>query len=96
MVTLYGMTDNLGPVTYQPAPSPFLQQQALFSPKEISDQTARQIDEEVRRIVTEGWEEARRGLERLAQESQGHLHQPQAALHDRQRADQQNHRRLPA
>jgi cell division protease FtsH len=51
MVTLYGMTENLGPVTYQPAPSPFLQQQTLFGAKEISDRTARQIDVEVRRIV---------------------------------------------
>lgn len=51
MVTLYGMTDNLGPVTYQPTPSPFLPQQTLFGPKEISDHTARKIDEEVRRIV---------------------------------------------
>lgn len=51
MVTLYGMTENLGVVTYQTAPSPFLQQQSLFGSKEISDYTARQIDEEVRRIV---------------------------------------------
>jgi cell division protease FtsH len=51
MVTLYGMTDNLGSVTYEPAPSPFLQQQLYPHAREISDETARLIDLEVRNII---------------------------------------------
>jgi len=51
MVTLYGMTENLGHATYQPAPNPFLNGAGLSMPREISDETARLIDEEVRTIV---------------------------------------------
>lgn len=51
MVTLYGMTENLGHVTYQPAPNPFLNVSGMSMPREISDETARRIDEEVRAIV---------------------------------------------
>jgi len=52
MVTLYGMTDNLGPVTYQSQPNPFLPQQPNFFPaREVSEETARMIDSEVRSII---------------------------------------------
>ncbi|MCA1961299.1 MAG: ATP-dependent zinc metalloprotease FtsH [Desulfomonile sp.] len=52
MVTLYGMTEKLGHVTYQPPPSPFLNSTPHpAAPREISDETARRIDEEVREIV---------------------------------------------
>ncbi len=51
MVTLYGMTDTLGVVAYQNAPTPFLPQQPFYPTKEISEETARLIDQEVRSIV---------------------------------------------
>lgn len=51
MVTLYGMTDSLGPVAYQPPPNPFLQSQLGSSGKEVSEETAARIDTEVRAIV---------------------------------------------
>jgi cell division protease FtsH len=51
MVTLYGMTENLGAVAYQQTPNPFLQQPGLSPPREISEETARMIDEEVRTII---------------------------------------------
>jgi len=51
MVTLYGMTEQLGPVAYQKAPNPFYQARELFPTKEFSEETARLIDEEVRSIV---------------------------------------------
>jgi len=53
MVTLYGMTEKLGHVTYQPPPNPFLNSIGQQPPtnREISDETARRIDEEVREIV---------------------------------------------
>lgn len=51
MVTLYGMTDSLGSVAYQPPPHQFLNSAGLTMPREISDETARRIDEEVRSIV---------------------------------------------
>jgi cell division protease FtsH len=51
MVTLYGMTDNLGPVAYQQTPSPFLGSSPFPPAREISESTARLIDREVRAIV---------------------------------------------
>jgi cell division protease FtsH len=51
MVALYGMTDELGAVTYQKAPGPFMMQQGYLPQKEISEDTARMIDFEVRKII---------------------------------------------
>ncbi len=63
MVTVYGMTDNLGAVTYQRQPNPFLQTQAsLFPVKEVSEETARMIDDEVRGIIDSRMEEALKTL----------------------------------
>jgi cell division protease FtsH len=53
MVTMYGMTEILGPVTYQPAPNPYLAGQPFAPPKEISEKTAKMIDDEIRAIVEE-------------------------------------------
>jgi cell division protease FtsH len=51
MVALYGMTDELGAVTYQRAPGPFMMQEGYAPQKEISEDTARMIDLEVRKII---------------------------------------------
>ncbi len=52
MITLYGMNEKLGNATYNEPSSQFLQQQQnFFQPKEISDETAKLIDDEVRRIL---------------------------------------------
>ncbi len=50
MVTMYGMNEKLGQVTYLQQANQFLQQ-GLFQQKEFSDQTALLIDEEVRKII---------------------------------------------
>ena len=52
MVTLYGMNEKLGHATYNEPGNQFMQQ-PFFQHKEISDQTARLIDEEVRTILDE-------------------------------------------
>lgn len=51
MVTLYGMTDKLGPVTYRQAPNPYLQPTGVLPSKETSEDTAKMIDHEVRTII---------------------------------------------
>ena len=53
MVTIYGMNDKLGHATYNEPGNQFLQQQQLFQQKEISDETAKLIDDEVRTILDE-------------------------------------------
>jgi cell division protease FtsH len=62
MVTLYGMTENLGAVAYQQTPNPFLQQQGIPQSREVSEETARMIDEEVRTIIESRLEEVSKTL----------------------------------
>ena len=63
MVTVYGMTENLGAVTYQRQPGPQLQPQPnLYPVKEVSEETARMIDEEVRHIIEARMEEVLKTL----------------------------------
>ncbi|MGO9119252.1 MAG: hypothetical protein ACLQPD_16800 [Desulfomonilaceae bacterium] len=63
MVTVYGMADNLGAVTYQRQPAPYLQPQVpQFPTKEVSEETARMIDDEVRRIIDSRMQEVLKTL----------------------------------
>ena len=52
MVTLYGMNEKLGNATYNEPGNQFLQQ-GILQQKEISDETAKLIDDEVRTILDE-------------------------------------------
>jgi cell division protease FtsH len=52
MVTLYGMNEKLGHATYNEPGGQFIQQ-GIFQQKEISDETAKLIDDEVRIILDE-------------------------------------------
>ncbi len=70
MVTMYGMTELLGPVTYQPAPNPYLTGQPFGAPKEISEKTAKMIDDEVRAIV----EDRMKGVIKTLESQQDLLH----------------------
>ena len=56
MVTQYGMSDKIGPVELQSSGAVFTGQE--FGQAPYSEQTAALIDEEVRRILNEGHEEA--------------------------------------
>jgi cell division protease FtsH len=63
MVTRWGMSDQLGMVQLAPAGNPYLGgSPAYMGEKPISDATARLIDAEVQRIITECHEEAKRLL----------------------------------
>ncbi len=53
MVTLYGMNEKLGHATYNEPGGQFMPQQNFFQQKEISDETAKLIDDEVRIILEE-------------------------------------------
>jgi cell division protease FtsH len=52
MVTMYGMNEKLGHATYNEPGNQFLQQ-GILQQKEISDETAKLIDDEVRTILDE-------------------------------------------
>jgi cell division protease FtsH len=74
MVTEYGMSDRLGPLTYAREPrSPYLDLGMGSRTREYSEQTAEGIDEEITRIIEEAYQNARsilrdqkENLERLA------------------------------
>ncbi len=60
IVASWGMTDELGPIHVSTARNnPFMPQQS----PEISEETARKIDEQVRKILTEAYEKARNIVE---------------------------------
>jgi cell division protease FtsH len=62
MVTKWGLNEDLGPLAYQESEGEVFLGQAVTQRKQISDETARQIDEEVRAIVERNYERARKLL----------------------------------
>jgi len=76
MVTRWGLTDGLGPLAYHGPEGEVFLGQAVTPRKQISDVTARRIDDEVRAIVARNYERARR----LLADNMGKLHAMAAAL----------------
>ncbi len=73
MVTLYGMSEKLGPLSYGRRESAFLEEM-VGRPQSASEATAESIDEEVSNLVNQAYDRARtllserrRGLDHLAQ-----------------------------
>ncbi|WP_082098150.1 ATP-dependent zinc metalloprotease FtsH [Sulfuricella sp. T08] len=64
MVSAYGMSEKLGPMTYGPGKRPqFLEETMPLYGREISEETAREIDQEVRTLMTEAHQRAHTVLE---------------------------------
>jgi cell division protease FtsH len=64
MVTRLGMTAELGQVAYERQRTPFLAQMPSFgSERNYSEDTARHIDEAVRRLINEAFSRATQGLQ---------------------------------
>jgi cell division protease FtsH len=64
MVTKWGLSEKMGPLMYdEGGEEVFLGRSATQSHKAMSDETAKQIDEEVRRIIDECYQSAQRLLE---------------------------------
>ncbi len=83
MVCEWGMSDKLGPLTYgQKDEEVFLGRQ-IVRQKNYSEETAVAIDEEVKKIVTEGMERA----ERILKENINTLHRLAGALLEREILD---------
>lgn len=64
MVTQYGMSDKLGPLTYGEREQQVFLGRDWAEHKTYSDDVARVIDEEVKRIVTEAYERAKEVLKK--------------------------------
>ena len=62
MVTRWGFSDKLGTVAYGENQEEVFLGHSVSRTQNISEETARIIDEEVKRLVTQGWDEARKIL----------------------------------
>lgn len=62
MVTRWGFSDKLGTVAYGENQEEVFLGHSVARSQNISEETARTIDEEVRRLVASGWDEARKIL----------------------------------
>ncbi len=60
MVTQYGMSDKLGPLAYGDNEEEIFLGHSVARTQNLSDETQRIVDEEIRRLVEEGYETARR------------------------------------
>ncbi len=63
MVTKWGLSDRLGPLTYSEDDGEVFLGRSVTQHKQVSDDTAHAIDEEVRRIIDSNYERARRLLD---------------------------------
>ena len=59
MVTRWGMSDELGPLQYADADEEVFLGYSVNRQRQMSDETARKIDKEIRRVVDEGYERAK-------------------------------------
>ena len=68
MVTRWGMSDTLGPLQYADADEEVFLGYSVNRQRQMSDETARAIDKEIRRIVDEGYDRARHLLQENREE----------------------------
>ena len=86
MIMRYGMSEKLGPRTLgRTHDQPFLGREFSQEP-DYSEEIAREIDDEIRRIVEEAHERARAMLARARRGAAPHLEDPGRARDDRPRA----------
>ncbi|MDJ0750359.1 MAG: ATP-dependent zinc metalloprotease FtsH [Woeseiaceae bacterium] len=76
MVTKWGLSDRLGPLTYSEDDGEVFLGRSVTQHKQVSDDTAHAIDEEVRRIIDSNYDRA----ERLLKEHVDKLHAMAKAL----------------
>jgi cell division protease FtsH len=62
MVTKWGLSDKLGPLTYSEDSGEVFLGRSVTQHKQVSDVTAHAIDEEVRRVIESNYERARQIL----------------------------------
>ncbi|MFN4297981.1 MAG: ATP-dependent zinc metalloprotease FtsH [Brevundimonas sp.] len=68
MVTRWGFSEKLGTVAYGENQEEVFLGHSVARNQSVSEETARIIDEEVKRLVTEGWNDARRILTEKAED----------------------------
>ena len=64
MVTEWGMSDLLGPIRYSENSNEVFLGRAVTQNQNMSEETARLVDTEIKRLVTDGYEEAKKILQK--------------------------------
>ena len=62
MVTKYGMSEEMGPVEYGENQEEVFLGRSATQTQSVSEETAQKIDKEIRKIVDEGYERAKKIL----------------------------------
>ncbi len=83
MVTKYGMSDKLGPITFGASQEEVFLGRDFNTQKNYSEKVAAEIDEEVKAIVVKGYEEA----ERILTENMDKLHITAERLLEKEKID---------
>ena len=68
MVTEWGMSDLLGPILYAENSGEVFLGKSVTQNKNVSEETARLVDSEIKRLVTEGYEKAKKLLQEKEKE----------------------------
>jgi len=64
MVCKYGMSEKLGPITYGDGDNPVFLGRDIVQKKDYSPNTAKDIDEEIKLIITDAYNKAKKLLEK--------------------------------
>lgn len=64
MVTEWGMSDELGPIRYSENSNEVFLGRSVTQNQNMSEETARLVDAEIKRLVTDGYEEAKKILQK--------------------------------
>lgn len=83
MVTVYGMSESLGPIAFGQKEEAIFLGREIAQHRDYSEQTAIKIDEEVRRIVEEAYDTAKK----ILQEHEDLLHKIAETLIDKETLD---------
>ena len=83
MVTRYGMSDKLGPITFGVSQEEVFLGRDFGSQRNYSEKVASEIDEEVKRIITTAYDKA----EELLKENMDKLHKTAALLLEKEKID---------
>ena len=93
MVTKWGLSDRLGPLTYSEESGEVFLGRSVTQHKQVSDETAHAIDEEVRRVIESNYKRAKRDPRDQSGQAARDGRGPDQVRDHRRRADQGHHGR---
>ncbi len=96
MVTKWGLSDRLGPLTYSEESGEVFLGRSVTQTKQVSDVTAHAIDEEVRRVIETNYNHAKGVLETNLEQAACHGRGADQVRDHRRRADPRDHGRQAA